>query len=49
MPAAPWQQRRTLLIAKAPMKEAAINNARIAIPGKYTANFLLSLVYPSEK
>ena len=39
-----------LLIAKAPMKEAAINNARIAIPGKYTtANFLLSLAYPGAK
>ena len=39
-----------LLIAKAPMEEAAIEEARIAIPGKYTtANFLLSLAYPGAK
>ncbi|MCO6492599.1 MAG: 1,4-dihydroxy-6-naphthoate synthase [Phaeodactylibacter sp.] len=39
-----------LLIAKAPMEEADINKARIAIPGKYTtANFLLSLAYPKAK
>ncbi|MBL7792108.1 MAG: 1,4-dihydroxy-6-naphthoate synthase [Saprospiraceae bacterium] len=36
-----------LLIARRPMPEEAINNAVIAIPGKYTtANFLLSQVYP---
>ena len=39
-----------LLIAKAPMEEADIKKARIAIPGKYTtANFLLSLAYPKAK
>ena len=36
-----------LLIAKNPMTEQGINEARIAIPGKYTtANFLLTLAYP---
>jgi len=39
-----------LLIAKQPMDKAAIQNARIAIPGKYTtANFLLSLAYPQAQ
>jgi 1,4-dihydroxy-6-naphthoate synthase len=39
-----------LLIAKQPMDKAAIQNARIAIPGKYTtANFLLSLAYPEAQ
>lgn len=39
-----------LLIAKQPMDRAAIQNARIAIPGKYTtANFLLSLAYPEAQ
>ena len=37
-----------LLVAKAPMDRAAIDAARIAIPGKMTtANFLLSLAYPA--
>ncbi len=37
-----------LLVAKSPMSKAAIENATIAIPGKYTtANFLLSLAYPN--
>lgn len=37
-----------LLIARQPMSEAEINQARIAIPGKMTtANFLLSLAYPN--
>lgn len=36
-----------LLIAKKMMSPTEINEARIAIPGKYTtANFLLSLAYP---
>ncbi|MEQ8908043.1 MAG: 1,4-dihydroxy-6-naphthoate synthase [Vicingaceae bacterium] len=36
-----------LLIAKRDLKEQGIDQARIAIPGKYTtANFLLSLAYP---
>lgn len=36
-----------LLIAKAPMADADVRKARIAIPGKYTtANFLFSLAYP---
>jgi 1,4-dihydroxy-6-naphthoate synthase len=36
-----------LLIAKQPMTDEAINEASIAIPGKYTtANFLLSLAFP---
>ena len=36
-----------LLIAKQPMTESAINQARIAIPGKMTtANFLLGLAFP---
>lgn len=39
-----------LLIAKQPMDEAAVNQAHIAIPGKYTtANFLLSLAYPDAQ
>ena len=39
-----------LLIAKKPMDEKAIQNAKIAIPGKYTtANFLLSLAYPKAQ
>ncbi|NBC06544.1 MAG: 1,4-dihydroxy-6-naphthoate synthase [Bacteroidetes bacterium] len=39
-----------LLIAKQPMDKAAIPNAHIAIPGKYTtANFLLSLAYPEAQ
>jgi 1,4-dihydroxy-6-naphthoate synthase len=37
-----------LLVARAPMDAAAIESARIAIPGKMTtANFLLSLAYPN--
>lgn len=37
-----------LLIAKSPLDAAAINAARIAIPGQMTtANFLLSLAYPN--
>ena len=37
-----------LLVARAPMDEAAIKSARIAIPGKMTtANFLLGLAYPN--
>ncbi len=36
-----------LLIAKQPMTDEAVNQAKIAIPGKYTtANFLLSLAFP---
>jgi 5,8-dihydroxy-2-naphthoate synthase len=36
-----------LLIAKRSLTEEEINNAKIAIPGKYTtANFLLSLAFP---
>lgn len=36
-----------LLIAKKHLDEEEINQARVAIPGKYTtANFLLSLAYP---
>lgn len=39
-----------LLIARAPMSEAAVTAARIAIPGKMTtANFLLSLAYPDAQ
>jgi 1,4-dihydroxy-6-naphthoate synthase len=39
-----------LLIAKAPLEESALAQARVAIPGKYTtANFLLSLAYPEIK
>ncbi len=39
-----------LLIAKAPMDEAEVLEAHIAIPGKYTtANFLLSLAYPAAQ
>lgn len=39
-----------LLIAKQHMSEEEINEARVAIPGKYTtANFLLSLAYPRMK
>lgn len=37
-----------LLIARGPMTQEEINNARIAIPGRYTtANFLLSQVFPA--
>lgn len=36
-----------ILIAKKPLSETQISQARIAIPGKFTtANFLLSLAYP---
>lgn len=36
-----------LLIARRPLTEEEIENARIAIPGRYTtANFLLSMAYP---
>jgi 1,4-dihydroxy-6-naphthoate synthase len=36
-----------LLIARAPMPDESVNEARIAIPGKMTtANFLLSMAYP---
>lgn len=39
-----------LLIAKKLLNEREIENARIAIPGKYTtANFLLGLAYPNAK
>jgi 1,4-dihydroxy-6-naphthoate synthase len=39
-----------LLVAKTPMDTAAINNARIAIPGRMTtANFLLSIAYPQAQ
>jgi len=39
-----------LLIAKAPMDPAAIDAARIAIPGRMTtANFLLSLAFPAAR
>lgn len=39
-----------LLIAKAPMNPDEINEARIAIPGKFTtANLLLGLAYPNIK
>lgn len=39
-----------LLVARTPMADAAINTARIAIPGKLTtANFLLSLAYPEAR
>lgn len=39
-----------LLIAKKPMTEAEVNQAKIAIPGKFTtANFLLGLAYPEAK
>lgn len=37
-----------LLVARSPMDDAAIESARIAIPGKMTtANFLLGLAYPN--
>ncbi len=37
-----------LLIAKAPLTVAQINQGKIAIPGRYTtANFLLSLAFPN--
>jgi 1,4-dihydroxy-6-naphthoate synthase len=36
-----------LLVAKSPLSQSQIENATIAIPGKYTtANFLLSLAFP---
>lgn len=39
-----------LLIAKSTIEEAAINEAHIAIPGKFTtANFLLSLAFPKAQ
>lgn len=39
-----------LLIAKEPMTDEAVENARIAIPGKFTtANFLFSLAFPNAK
>lgn len=39
-----------LLVAKTPLAQAAIEAARIAIPGKMTtANFLLSLAYPAAR
>lgn len=39
-----------LLIAKKSMTEIEINQAKIAIPGKYTtANFLLNLAYPKAQ
>ena len=39
-----------LLISKKELNESEVNAAKIAIPGKYTtANFLLSLAYPSAK
>lgn len=39
-----------LLIAKRPMSEEEIKNAKIAIPGKYTtANFLLGIAYPEAQ
>lgn len=39
-----------LLIAKRPMSDEAIIQAKIAIPGKYTtANFLLGVAYPDAK
>ena len=39
-----------LLIARQPMRDAEIESARIAIPGKMTtANFLLSLAYPNAR
>lgn len=39
-----------LLIARTPLDDAAINAARIAIPGQMTtANFLLSLAYPAAR
>ncbi len=39
-----------LLVAKTPLDQAAIEAARIAIPGKMTtANFLLSLAYPAAR
>ena len=39
-----------LLIAKKQMTEAEVNQAKIAIPGKFTtANFLLGLAYPEAK
>lgn len=39
-----------LLIAKKPMSNREVNEAKIAIPGKMTtANFLLSLAYPHAK
>lgn len=39
-----------LLIARAPMDEAEVTQARIAIPGEWTtANFLLSLAWPEAR
>lgn len=39
-----------LLVARQPMSDAAVDTARIAIPGKMTtANFLLSLAYPAAR
>ena len=39
-----------LLIARQPMRDAEIESAHIAIPGKMTtANFLLSLAYPNAR
>ena len=39
-----------LLVARTPLNDAAINAARIAIPGQMTtANFLLSLAYPAAR
>ena len=39
-----------LLISKHPMTDAEVQNARIAIPGKYTtANFLLNLAFPDAQ
>jgi 1,4-dihydroxy-6-naphthoate synthase len=39
-----------LLIAKEPMTDEAVENAKIAIPGKLTtANFLFSLAFPNAK
>lgn len=39
-----------LLIARSPLPEQAVNQAHIAIPGRYTtANFLLSLAFPQAR
>ena len=39
-----------LLIAKEPLEPAAVESARIAIPGRYTtANFLLGIAYPTAR
>ncbi len=39
-----------LLVARAPLREADLESARIAIPGKMTtANFLLSLAFPRAR